>query len=492
VKLRWDRLALIAALVIAGVAVVMFARDHWNGIYDDTLIYLRYVKNIDAGCGPRFNCDGPLVEGFTSPLFLALLSLGSLVTNQLIELCQVLCTISLIVALVLAGAVAMRMVDDVRLAAFVTLATVAALAFDHFVLLNSTTGMETALGAAFSSGIAYAAIQRRPWLLVGLVGAALLVRPENMVFLIALPLLPELRRPKFLATAVGIVVAIAVTRFAIFGAFAPNTYYAKSGGTWRHAELGLSYMFDAFADFPLVILAPLALLVEKHRRAVIYLLGAALAWFAFFLRSGGDLFEYSRLWFPLVPMLSALALVGVGEVVRRFARPQLIAVAVLAATLGVAVRARVIHYIPPQHTSPRVLEWAAVGTYLRGHYPKDTLVATVPIGAIGYYSKLPILDLVGLTEPAIARAGRSVPDGALTRSWIGHERNNTEYVLERAPRVIVTTMHRDQPWRRLDEAKAGFYSDWLLLQEIKAGRAPYHVVDAEVQPHNHFLMFERN
>ena len=491
-RVRWDRLAVIAGGVIAVVAVVMFARDHWNGIYDDTLIYLRYVKNIDAGCGPRFNCDGPLVEGFTSPIYLALLSLGSLVTNQLIELSQVLCTVSLIIAIVLASAVAVRMVDDVRIAAVLALATVAVLALDHFVLLNSTTGMETALGAAFSSAIAYAAIQRRSWLLIGLVGVALLVRPENMVYLVALPLLPDLRRPKFLLTAVGIVLAIGLARYAIFGAFAPNTYYAKSGGTWRHAELGLAYMRDAIADFPLVILAPLALLVEKHRRAVIYLLGAALAWFAFFLRSGGDLFEYSRLWFPLVPMLSALALVGVAELVRRFARPQLVPVAVLAVTLCVVVRARVSHSIPPQHTSPRVLEWAAVGTYLRGHYPKDTLVATVPIGAIGYYSKLPILDLVGLTEPEIARAGRSVPDGTLTRSWIGHERNNTEYVLERAPRVIVTTMHRDQPWRSLDEAKTGFYSDWLLLQEIKAGRAPYHVVDAEVQPHDHILMFERN
>jgi hypothetical protein len=95
-------------------------------------------------------------------------------------------------------------------------------------------------------------------------------------------------------------------------------------------------------------------------------------------------------------------------------------------------RARVSHAIPPQHTNSRVLEWAAVGTYLRGHYPKDTLVATVPLVAIGYHSNVPILDLVGLTEPAIARARRSVPEGSLTRNWIGHERNNTEYVLERA------------------------------------------------------------
>lgn len=43
----------------------------------------------------------------------------------------------------------------------------------------------------------------------------------------------------------------------------------------------------------------------------------------------------------------------------------------------------------------------------------------------------------------------------------------------------------------LAEASAGFYADWLLLREIKAGRAPYRVRDAEILPGDHILMFER-
>jgi hypothetical protein len=84
-----------------------------------------------------------------------------------------------------------------------------------------------------------------------------------------------------------------------------------------------------------------------------------------------------------------------------------------------------------------------------------------------------------------------VPPELLTRRWIGHERHCTECVLARAPTLIVTTMSRDQPWQTLAEARAGFYADWLLLQEIKAGRAPYRVLDAEVLPGDHILMFER-
>jgi len=484
------------AVALVAVALVGFARDHWGGVCDDTFIYLRYVKNLRAGCGLRFNCDGPPVEGFTGPLYLALLWLGSLVTRQLIDLSQIVCTASLGVALALAvwtAAVAGRHRPAARLSMVLAGSIAVVLALDHFVLLNAITGMETALATTAATAIALAAVTERRWLLVAAIGAALLVRPENLVFVVALPILPGLRRPKYLATAAGIVIAIGIARYGVFGTLAPNTYYAKSGGTWRHCELGLAYLADALADFPLAFLAPLALVLPAGplRRACGFLLAGSAAWGVFFLRSGGDLFEYSRLFFPLVPMLTVLSLVGIAELTRRVTKRELAAaIAPAACAIVIAARAAVVHAIPPQHASPRVVEWAAIGSYLRAHFPKAT-VATVPIGAIGYYSQLPIIDLVGLTEPEIARAGRSVPPELLTKQWIGHERHCTECVLARAPALIVTTMHRDRPWRELSEARAGFYADWLLLQEIKAGRAPYRVLDAEVTPGDHILLFER-
>jgi arabinofuranosyltransferase len=501
VRARLTGIAVGVGLAIVAIAVARFARDHWGGVYDDAFIYLRYVKNLDAGCGLRFNCGDPPVEGFTGPLYLAMLWLGGRLTTQLIDLAQIVCTASLAVALALAvwaAAVAGRGAAQPRLPAVLAVAVAAALALDPFVLLNAITGMETALAAAAVTAIALAALAGRRWLLVAAIGGALLVRPEALVFAAALPLLPALRRPRYLAALAAIVAAICAARYAAFGALLPNTYYAKAGGTWRHCELGLAYLADAIADFPLAFAAPLALLLPAgpRRRACGFVLAGAAAWVAFFLRSGGDLFEYSRMVFPLVPALYVLALAGIAELAQRIAertraRPALAgALAAAACALAAGGRAAVAHAIPPQGASPRVVEWAAVGRYLHDHF-RGATVATVPIGAIGYYSRLPIIDLVGLTEPAIARAGRTVPPELLTRRWIGHERHCTECVLARAPALIVTTMSRDRPWQTLADARAGFYADWLLLQEIKAGRAPYRVRDAEVLPGDHILMFER-
>ncbi|MBK8482745.1 MAG: hypothetical protein IPL40_16535 [Proteobacteria bacterium] len=323
---------------------------------------------------------------------------------------------------------------------------------------------------------------------------------------LAAPLLPHLRRRRIVVTvALGLAV-LALLRWRIFGDIVPNTYWAKSGGTPRHYALGLSYLGELVRDFPLIVGAPLALVLPATRRLTTYVLLVAGAWFAFFLRSGGDTFHYSRLAVPLVPVLSLLAVVGaVGCSQRLVARVPAtygtvtqgsVVAALLAGLLLIGLGNNHRRALPLSHGFDNVRRWTRVGQYLARNHRGKTL-ATVPIGAIGYFSKLPVIDLVGLTEPAIAKAGRSVPPELLTRDWIAHERHNTEWVLRRRPDLIITTKWRAEPWRDLSEARAGFLADWLLLREIKssrsdkAGQAPYDLLDAPIAPDIHWLMFQR-
>lgn len=73
----------------------------------------------------------------------------------------------------------------------------------------------------------------------------------------------------------------------------------------------------------------------------------------------------------------------------------------------------------------------AVGAWLAKALPAQAVVATNAAGALPYVSRLPVIDMLGLTDRAIAR---SRPD---PRQWVGHERGDGALVLRRRPDLIV-------------------------------------------------------
>lgn len=504
--MRWPRsgFLLLAAGVGLGLAasVLIFALDHAFSLYDDAYIYLRYVQNLLSGHGLRFNVGEAPVEGFTSPLYLALLAAGGLLTDDLEALTQVLGTLLLAAALVttaLGGwSRSLRPAEAAAPwgAAAVMAGAAALLGGDHFVLLNSVIGLENPGACLVVTALGLASLRDGRPGLRALVVLAVLARPECLVFVPALLVLPEARRWLYwipLAVALGV---LALARWFLFHDLLPNTFWAKSGGTWGHALLGLEYLVETLRDFPAIALAPLALFMPRARSGAAFVLVATLGWFAFFLRSGGDTFQYSRLAFPLVPLLTLFGLAGIGALFHRLAarlRRAAIPMAALG-TLAVAgaltTRAALEHGLAPAHGFPNVERWAQVGRYLGRHHAGKS-IATVPVGAISYFSGLRVIDLVGITSAPVARAGKTVPPDLLQRKWIAHERHHTEWVLSERPDLIVMTEWRRHPWRDLQETQAGFYAEWLLLRAIKEGRAPYRLHSAEVAPGVHWLMFAR-
>ena len=496
--------------MLGAAALAVFVRDHSFSLYDDAYIYLRYVRSLRAGCGLRFNCEDAPVEGFTSPLYLALLLAGSLVTTRLVLLTQVICTLAVAATIGVAVHAAASTAFDERerpaktandLRAGVALAVAVVLGLDHYVMVNAVVGLEAPVAALVVTAAFDAVLRDRRRTAVALVVLAFLARPEGLLLVALLPVLPWARSGRVLATLAASVAAITLARWLLFHDFVPNTYWAKAGGTQRHLGLGLQFIARLLTEqFPFIVFGPLALLVRKTRPAVAYLLAVTAAWLAFFLRSGGDVFPYGRLAFPLVPALTVLAARGVAETGLRVAsRVQtLSAHAPLCGVLllsiaggGLALRAASLHGLAGRHSDPKVDRWHVLAQYLAARYPHATL-ATVPIGAIAYYSKLRVIDMLGLTTPAVAKAGRTIPPDLLTENWIGHERHNLEWVMEQEPDLVVTTQFRDTPWDRLEETRAGFYAEWLFVRAVKEGRAPYHVVDAEIAPQVHFLLFERD
>ena len=256
------RLATLLVALAACAAVGRFVAAHYYSLYDDGFIYLRYVQQLHAGCGLRFNCHDARVEGVTSPLFLGLLALGSALSSRWLTLAQVLCALPLAAAIALAAraAAGSREVPVAQRAAG-ALAVLAVLALDDYALLNSVTGLETALGAALVTG-AYLAARSERYVAAGwCAGLAFLVRPEAGILVAALPVMPGARRAGVLGPAWGIVLGATALRLALFHDVVPNTFWVKSGGSSAHLALGVAYLGRTLRDFPavlLVLLAPFA------------------------------------------------------------------------------------------------------------------------------------------------------------------------------------------------------------------------------------------
>jgi arabinofuranosyltransferase len=485
-------------VLLTSLAVARFARAHAGAFYDDAYIYLRYVQNVFGGCPLAFNCADGRIEGFTSPLYLALLTLGGALGASLETVAHVVCAGSLALALGVAASLPVhplfrRSLGAARFAVAAAVALV--LAWDHYVVLEGAVGLDAGLSAAVVGAVGWAALDEKRRGLRALLIVGIVTRPELALLWLALPILPEGRKLRFYAPLAVAAAALALVRWGLFADVLPNTVWAKTGGTVGHFELGLAYLGETFRDFPLIALSPLALGLPRARNAVSYLLAASGLWLASFLYSGGDVFRYSRLAFPLVPLLSALALLGVAWWARvlleraapRFVRLSSVAAALVA--LGFGSHALFEHQIGDDVEMTNIDRWKKVGLFLSG-FPEGTSVATSAIGAVSFYSHLRVIDLLGLTNREVGKQGATVPKLEARKS-IGHERHNTEWVLAQKPDVIMTLAWSRTPFQPSTPIDAGVYADFLLMEEIRRGRAPYLVFTPEVAPGLYWFFFVR-
>jgi hypothetical protein len=75
----------------------------------------------------------------------------------------------------------------------------------------------------------------------------------------------------------------------------------------------------------------------------------------------------------------------------------------------------------------------ALGRWMGANLPAGTRVATVDIGAIGFYSRLPVVDLSGLTDPAIARLPGDILDRRLDLDALFQRDIGAFVLVSRAP-----------------------------------------------------------
>jgi len=453
--LPFQALWIVLSLVVVAAAYWGGSRFLGTGLVDDSFIFLRYAKNFAHGLGPVFN-PGERVEGYTSPLWLAMLSVIALTGANLARASELLSAslglATLLLVLLTGRATGARGIAAALFAALF-------LATNPPYVFWTWSGMDTALFTLLFTATFFLFLDQmdddRRMTGAGICfSLATLARPDMLalfpVYVSALVLLNRHRRaliPAKLLTFVAplsLVVLHGLWRFAYYGSPLPNTFYAKADVPLANLiGKGLKYdghFFFAYQMYFWIGLGVTALLYDRDRRSVrARLLGAAVTavWFAYVAVMGGDHFPSFRFFVPLLPLLASLSAGSVSRLLSGAAEaPWKSVTAGAAALLTVPFLNLSIYQLQGRERGREELalarSWADTGLWLRRHTPERTTLAAVVVGAIPFYSQRDTIDLIGLTDAHIARHGKVyLPDP------VGHQKYDTDYVLSRQPDYIV-------------------------------------------------------
>lgn len=350
----------IVIAVLAGVALFVGWSTFWF-MTDDAFIAFRYISNSLLGHGWVWNAE-PFrpVDGYTSLAWIALLEAIWRVTG--IDPPRS----ANVVALVFAYgqlALVLRMLWRVslptsleRVRPWLVALAIAGVLTNRTFLAWTSSGLETSM---FDFAILlwiHIAVWRRPasprWPLelvaVGMLAA--LTRPDGLLYVASsvaivvldLPALPRERRLRFAAAALAGVLAVAtymLWHHASYGAWLPNTFYAKVARYWPSA--GTRWLLSFVLEYALwwwlgamLLVASSALRRLAHARPwprpafvrTCSVLATALPVLTvvahvgyYTVVVGGDHFEY-RVLTPLVPLVFVTMLWALGRLHARPAR----------------------------------------------------------------------------------------------------------------------------------------------------------------------------
>jgi hypothetical protein len=420
---RAYRLSLLAVMALACLVALQ-----QRFMLDDAFIALRYARNWVEGAGLVWNA-GERVQGFTSPLWTVLLALPLRAGVEPIVFIDSVGPLLLLGTLAGTAALARRVFDS-RAAALLATALAAC---NPSLLAFATGGLETQLLACLLTALFVLAAPALPLTVARGVGlsllsaACLLTRLDAALAVLAawlLVLLRERRRPRAARAQLQLMAALKLPALALVGGWLafcfeyygdvlPNTFYAKTGGSaWLSGAGFLVVFMTSYVLWPSVLGLLLAWPRVRRRAPAAYALALALgASYAYIASVGGDFMEF-RFCVPTLPLLFTLI---AGMIVRAVARPWLRA-ALVASVLGGAAH----HALTFQsqdgiesvsalasHLDERAQNWIGVGRALASSLPPNSTVtiALTAAGAIPYYSRLPAVDMLGLTDPWIARHG---------------------------------------------------------------------------------------
>jgi hypothetical protein len=425
---------------------------HYDYVSDDAFIFARYARNLVEGQGLVFN-PGERVEGFTSMAWVLLLAGAGALGVDYVMAMRVLGIACALACVWLSHRLASQRMGMSWAAAAVVPVLVASAAP---LACWSGAGLET-LAFALAILCCLSAFEpdanaRAGWSEGSCASLCLLLRPEGVLVPIALAVVRlrhagvrgSVRAWRCWGLPVIALAALSAFRLAYYGDLVPNTARAKdaAGGQWLLGWEYARYFFADYGSLPLW-LALLGSSLWHRAHFVAQAAGAlSLALIAATIWVGGDGLCMYRFFVPVLPLF-ALLLGQAADTVAGLAASSVVRARVASALTLLIASLVAVDLASPDREDPQygmyelqrrleIPRWREAGLWLARNTAADASVACVPIGAVGYYSRRVIRDMVGLTDRHIA-AQPSDPRLPL----VGHRKHDGPYVLSLKPTILL-------------------------------------------------------
>ena len=461
------------------LAVLFLAQSLFflSWIPDDAYISFCYAEHLARGEGLVF-FPGERVEGFSNLLWTLYLAAGSglgaevaalaVVSSLLLGLGAAFLVRRLIVTAGEYIAAGPDLEENSRRPIRLLRTGFSVLPFVYFPLVfYASSGLESAAAlCCFTLGAVFhlqAVRQDRPSRYAGSLWCFFLLsilRPEGILFLAIDTIFVWRHRGargrygliQLLPLAAFVLVSLWKTSY--FGSPVPNTYHAKPGASLDYLQpigRGLAYLLHFSFKSGFILLFPLLVRYQpgtKAGRVQLYLGGLLLGQLLFIVWAGGDVLRFDRFSLPVMPPLLALAWMGYLAAARGkwSFRKSLASWAMIAAIAIISILNLV--RIPNALSKYCFHDWmhAAVhkeiGLALGRTLPAGSTVVFNEVGAVAYYSKLPVIDMIGLTDATVSRI--------LHESYRKYGRGGSEwsvaeissYLLARRPDCVVVPSYQ--------------------------------------------------
>jgi hypothetical protein len=449
----------LLALAVFGLAAVIFFfhMEHFQVFIDDAYISLRYARNLADGRGLVYN-PGERVEGYTNFLWTMMLAaslklgLNGVMTARYLG---VSFSIAVLLLTSLFSAVAFGRSRPGDWAASLLLSLSGCFAFWSGAGLENGLFVFTALAgqALFLRKVERPALKRGfSW--GGMFALTYFARPDGglffaVAFFLRLFFFREgglragLRELAGACAVFWVPVLIHLAwRYGYYGDLLPNTFYVKGKTDYKRIYWGLDYLWSFLKVYSLLLPAPLFLVFafkRRLKREVSVLLFAAV-YLVYVISVGGDkVFPYFRLFMVLLPNLYLLIGWGLETLWKEVSeRTSVFKAAAISAAYLLLVSGFALSASVKGHDWDRTVvirgthqDGIKIGAWLSVSFPPETWIALNMAGTVPYFSGMPTIDMLGLTDRHIAyRAHKKQVNLPM------HEKQDFEYVLDREPTII--------------------------------------------------------